>query len=244
MMGDYAITLQADSFMTSRQDHAPGGNRPDLALLPGVRLVVSEEAEEHMRLNEGLVKQMTGGSPITAAAKFKKPVTFDPQYLWMLIGNHLVKVRDGDEAIWTRIPTIPFNVCVPKQAEKKEIKLYLTTDARALRAALAWAMRGCLEWQRAGLKPWAPEVLATTAMYRDRMNALAKFVEDQCVLEFERQIPVALLRPAYLRWCQEQKVRPLSEKEMSERLRDLQCEPFKSTGGVRAWRGIDLKKEN
>ena len=241
LMGDYAAVLQADSFMVSRQDNAPGGNRPDLAMLPGVRLVVSEEAEEHMKLDEGLVKQMTGGASITAAAKFKRPVTFQPEYLWMLIGNHLVRVRDGEEAIWTRIPTIPFNVCVKKQEEKKEIKQYLTTDPRALQAALAWAVRGCLAWQEVGLKPWAPEVLATTAMYRDRMNALADFVEAECDLGVDLKVPAVTLRTRYMRWCTENRVRALTEKEMAARLRDLKCDPAKGTGGLRVWKGIKLK---
>jgi putative DNA primase/helicase len=243
MLGDYATSVQADTFMVSRRDNGGAANRPDLARLQGVRLVVSAEAEEHQRLDEGLVKQITGGDPITAAAKYKDPVTFVPEFLWMLYGNHLVKVRDDEPAIWTRIRVLPFDVAVEKGQEDPRIKEYLINNPKAHAAILAWAVEGLARYQDEGLKVVPEQIRRATEGYRNAMNALSAFIGEWCVLDPNAKVETPALRLAYVRWCEEQRVilkARLNLTEMAERLRGLDCLEGKS-GSTRWWKGIRLK---
>jgi putative DNA primase/helicase len=202
-LGDYATTVPAEVFMRSRRDNEGEGNRPTLARLKGKRLVVSAEASDHHQLDDGLVKLITGGDPLPATAKYEHPIVFTPEFLWILHGNYLVKVRGDDAAIWNRIRLVPFNVTVKKEAEDPEIKKYLTTDPAARSAIFAWCVEGLRRYRAnpVGLKNPPPEVVKATADYRDKMNALAAFIEACCVLEPTARVSAGELRLRYEAWC-------------------------------------------
>jgi putative DNA primase/helicase len=248
MLGDYATTVQAEAFMRSRRDNEGEGNRPTLARLKGTRLVVSAEASDHHQLDDGLVKLITGGDPLPATAKYEHPIVFKIEFLWILHGNYLVKVRGDDPAIWNRIRLVPFKVTVKKEAEDPTIKAYLTTDPAARSAVLAWCVEGLRRYQASpvGLKNPPPEVVKATEEYRDKMNALAAFIEACCVLEPGARVSASELRLRYEAWCIRENVPAksrASSKDMAERLRELRCEEAR-TKSERYWVGIRLQKPN
>jgi len=247
-LGDYATTVPAEVFMRSRRDNEGEGNRPTLARLKGKRLVVSAEASDHHQLDDGLVKLITGGDPLPATAKYEHPIVFTPEFLWILHGNYLVKVRGDDAAIWNRIRLVPFNVTVKKEAEDPEIKKYLTTDPAARSAIFAWCVEGLRRYRAnpVGLKNPPPEVVKATADYRDKMNALATFIEACCVLEPTARVTAGELRLRYEAWCIRENIPAKSRagsKDMAERLRELRCEEAR-TKSERSWVGIRLQKPN
>ena len=248
MLGDYATTVPAEAFMRSRRDNDGEGNRPTLARLKGTRLVVSAEASDHHQLDDGLVKLITGGDPLSATAKYEHPMVFKIEFLWVLHGNYLVKVRGDDPAIWNRIRLVPFNVTVKKEAEDPTIKAYLTSDPAARSAVLAWCVEGLRRYQAnpVGLKKPPPEVVKATEEYRDKMNALATFIEACCVLEAGARVSASELRTRYEAWCIRENVPAksrASSKDMAERLRELRCEEAR-TKSERYWVGIRLQKPN
>ena len=57
IMGDYAINIQPETIMVKKTN---GGPSSDIARLKGARFVTCVEPDEGMRLNEGLIKQLTG----------------------------------------------------------------------------------------------------------------------------------------------------------------------------------------
>jgi putative DNA primase/helicase len=59
---DYSMKANADLLMTSRGERHP----TEVAGLFGMRLVVASETHQGRRLNEALVKDLTGGEPIRA----------------------------------------------------------------------------------------------------------------------------------------------------------------------------------
>ncbi|MGM4906927.1 hypothetical protein AB8B24_27045 [Tardiphaga sp. 866_E4_N2_3] len=80
IMGDYAKTLGFESLVGEgirRGDQAT----PDLARLPGARLVRVSEPEGAVRLKEGLIKSLTGGEPMSVRHLNKGFFEFKPQNL-------------------------------------------------------------------------------------------------------------------------------------------------------------------
>ena len=80
-MGDYATNIQPETIMVK-----PSGSsaNSDIARLKGARLVTSVEPNEGMRINEGLLKQLTGDDIVTARKLYGDEFEFKPEFkLWM-----------------------------------------------------------------------------------------------------------------------------------------------------------------
>jgi putative DNA primase/helicase len=70
---------------------------------------VSSETKEYSIDDIDRFKRLTGGDPITADVKFKKPVTFTPYAKLIVASNKLPNVRDrNDKAFWRRWLIVEF----------------------------------------------------------------------------------------------------------------------------------------
>jgi putative DNA primase/helicase len=203
-LGDYATNIQPETIMVK-----PGTSGPtsDIARLKGARFVNCAEPNEGVRLNEGLVKQLTGGDKVTASKKYENEFEFYPEFkLWMST-NHKPVIRGTDVGIWRRICLIPFTVCIPEDKVDKHLKFKLRCE---LPGILKWAVDGCLMWQREGLEQ-PNAVKQATAEYRSEMDVISAFIEECCEVgageEWDRD-----LYEAYVKWAKEN-----NEYEMSSR---------------------------
>jgi putative DNA primase/helicase len=91
------------------------GATPELARLPGARTVMTNEIEDNSWLAESLIKQMTGGDPLTARNLYQDYFEFVPQFKLFIAGNHKPIIRGDDIGIWRRIHLIPFLVTIPQE---------------------------------------------------------------------------------------------------------------------------------
>lgn len=124
-MGDYATNIQPETIMVK-----PSGSsaNSDIARLKGARLVTSVEPNEGMRINEGLLKQLTGDDIVTARKLYGDEFEFKPEFkLWMAT-NHKPIIRGTDTGIWRRIHIIPFTVSIPKEKIDKNLKYKLKAE--------------------------------------------------------------------------------------------------------------------
>ncbi len=235
ILGSYGKRTPSDTLMLKQV----GGVTNDLARLAGARLVVAAELAEGRRLNENLVKDMTGGDKITARYLFHESFEFYPQYhLWMY-GNHKPTITGTDEGIWRRIRLIPFDVTIPEGEVDKELPHKLEIEYPGI---LAWAVQGCLEWQRSGLP--APEAVArATREYREEMDILGAFIAERCIRLSTAQVTKIALYNAYAEWCKAGGLNALPEFVFKRKLKeDLGLVPDGREGGTgRAlYQGIGL----
>ena len=110
ILGDYAQQTPTETLVATHNNGIPN----DLARLRGARFVSAVETGEGNRLDEGLVKQMTGGDRITARFLRQEFFEFTPVFKLFLATNHKPVIRGTDEAIWRRIHLIPFRVMIPE----------------------------------------------------------------------------------------------------------------------------------
>ena len=178
MLGDYASNAQPDTLMLqSRVGSLGGGANSDIARLKSARFVTCEEPTEGVRLNEGLLKQLTGGSKVTCRFLYGDEFEYTPEFKIWVATNHKPVVRGTDVGIWRRIKLIPFEVNIPKNKVDKNLKYKLRQEFPQI---LAWAVEGCMKWQAEGLDE--PEcVREATKDYKQEMDLIAGFVE-QCVM--------------------------------------------------------------
>ena len=121
-MGDYATNIQPESIMVANRST---GANSDIARLKGSRFVTTVEPSEGMRLNEGLIKQLTGGDKVTARFLYGKEFEFEPEFKLWISTNHKPIIRGRDDGIWRRIHLIPFTVQIPKDKVDKKFKIQI-----------------------------------------------------------------------------------------------------------------------
>lgn len=164
VLGEYSTQADFTTFLEKKGD----GPRNDIARLYGARAVTSSEVGEGKRLNESLVKTLTGGDVVAARYLYAETFEFAPQFKLWLGANHRPIIRGTDYAIWRRIRLIPFTVQIPDDQQDKGLKAALRAE---LPGVLAWAVAGCLLWQQYGLG--APlEVTHATDQYRRESDTL------------------------------------------------------------------------
>ncbi|MHB8419129.1 MAG: DNA primase family protein [Myxococcales bacterium] len=235
-MGDYARAAPADLFVASKGDRHP----TEVASLLGVRFAPCVETREGARLNEVLLKQLTGGDTVTARRMREDFWEFSPVAKLWLGTNHRPAIRGTDEAIWRRVRLIPFTVTIPEQERDKKLPTKLRAE---LPGILAWAVRGCLAWQRDGLSPPA-EVTGATADYRQAEDRLGLWIAERCLIGSNRQATAADLYADFCRWAEEHRESAPSAKTFGESLADRGFERDRAgKDRSKIWRGIGLLEE-
>lgn len=191
--GDYSSNIQPETIMV--KPTSGGGANSDIARLKSARLVTSVEPNEGMRLNEGLIKQLSGEDPVTARKLYGDEFEFMPEFkLWMAT-NHKPIIRGTDTGIWRRVHMIPFEVQIPDEKKDKHLAGKLR---RELPGIFNWAVEGFAMYQREGLKMPAA-VYKAVAEYRHEMDVISLFIEECC--EPGGEVPANVLYTAYKEWA-------------------------------------------
>lgn len=138
-LGTYAQTVQFDTFM----ERDANAIRNDLAKMDKTRLVVASEGQEGARLDEGIVKQITGQDPVTCRFLHKEFFTYVPRFKIVLVTNHRPVIKGTDRGIWRRVTLMPFPVQIPPGQKDKMLKDKLITE---LPGILSWAVAGFHAW--------------------------------------------------------------------------------------------------
>lgn len=243
--GDYASTLAAESLMQRR-----GGDDDRLmqrrAALRGMRFVVASETGEGARLNEALIKSLTGNERITARHLYGEQFEFDPTHTLWLATNHKPGIRDTTNSIWDRMKLIPFSVRFVTDEDATgdpgEIRANKKLGKELLRerqGILAWLVAGCLEWQQNGIGT-AKRIKEATQEYRTDEDLLGRFIEECCHVVRKSAIQASQLYGAYTKWCEGNGERPVSQTAFGRALTERGFERKRRESG-NEWQGIGLR---
>lgn len=233
VFGDYAANIQPETIMV--KSNSGNSINSDIARLKGARLVTSVEPNEGVRINEGLLKQLTGDDPVTARKLYSEEFEFKPEFkLWMAT-NHKPIIRGTDTGIWRRIHMIPFTVQIPEDKVDKQLKHKLKAEMTAI---FKWCVDGCLLWQHEGLKmPRA--VLDSVREYRREMDVISAFIEDRC--EPSGSVQSSTLYAAYSQWAEENNEYRMSATKFSIEMAKRYEKVNTRTG--KYYNGLSLNKD-
>lgn len=243
LLGDYAEKGVDDLLMTIKGDNHPTTK----ATLFGKRLVAVVESAEGAKLNESLVKELTGGDTITARRLYENYWSFKPTHKLILCTNHKPMVKGTDDGIWRRTKLVEFGQKFwdPDRGETgpehlradKELLGKLKAERNGI---LSWAVRGCQEWLENGLRP--PKcVTAATDKYRQTQDVIGQWVDDCCKTgpkDFRSK--AGDLYRSYCDWMDAAGERPVSQRRFGESLGERGYE--RQNSGGKWWLGITLDK--
>jgi len=194
MMGEYGTTTQSKSFTTDR-----GEISNDIAALAGMRLVCASENSSDSKLDESLIKQLTGGELISARFLHKEFFTYKPRFkLWWAF-NHPPMISDMTTSIWRRIKIIPFTEVLPESEWDKNLATKL--KEKEIPGIFNWAVEGLKEYNLHGLQQ--PDVITrATKSYKNDQDILLDFFTSTYEMTEEQkdEIKASDLYSAYKTW--------------------------------------------
>jgi len=228
----YGRKVGADTFMKAKHQE---DNQRKAATLAGPRFVCTSEVDEEHRLNEQLIKDITGGDTIEGRRLYQEAFTFKPQFKPWMYGNHKPDIRGTDDAIWSRVRLVPFEVSF-KGREDLDLADKLEAE---LSGILNWAIKGCLDWQRQGLRPPA-KVQAATQAYREEMDVFGPFIRECCVIHPRADVWANDLWNAYKAWCANAGVREHNQTKFGRYLTTNRWRADGTSGRVKRL-GIGLR---
>jgi P4 family phage/plasmid primase-like protien len=106
VLGQYKGTVPI-SLVTQKRTSI-GNTSSEIYQLIGTRYAVMQEPSKGDVINEGVMKEITGGDPIVCRALFKDSVTFIPQFKLAVCTNNLFDIKSNDDGTWRRIRVVNF----------------------------------------------------------------------------------------------------------------------------------------
>ena len=184
MSGDYGT--KGDSSLLVRGDrYDPSRAQPTVVALKGKRFCVVQEIPQGRTMDETLVKDLTGGDPITARRLHENTMTFWPSHMLWVYGNFRLKIEDT--TIFNRLYEIPFTVEFAKGDPRRDDDLP---------AKLSAELPGIFNRFLAGYQRFVSrnrqltpsrQVVAATASYRQESDSAARFIAERYRIMRTRQ---------------------------------------------------------
>lgn len=170
--GGYAGNTQIETFLDHGRSQSGGQATPQLAKLPGVRMLRTSEPDKGAKLAEALIKAITGGDMIDARHLNREFFSFVPQFKLTMFGNYQPKITGTDDGIWARVRIVPWLVKIPQERRDQALLEKLKREASGIFNRL---LDGLRDWIDKGLiEPQA--VTSATQKYREDSDPLGRFL--------------------------------------------------------------------
>lgn len=196
VLGTYTVTLPFVSFTAGGAQQGSSAT-PDLAMLPGRRLVTAAESRVTARFDEARLKALTGEDRISARPLYGEPFSFVPVAKLVFLFNERPRVSDTSHGFWRRALLVPFNRQFSAEEADRELASKLRAEGSGI---LNWLLAGCLAWQRQGLNPPA-EVRSAVDEWRCESDVIQEFLVSGCDPEPGLWVHARDLYAAFIGWC-------------------------------------------
>ena len=166
-----------------------GGTSSELIQLKGVRYAVMQEPTKSVKLNEGVMKELTGGDPLQARALFQESETFETQFKLVVCTNNLFDIESNDDGTWRRIRKCDFLSKFVDETEKhrEEGNPYVFPKDKSLKerlpdlAPVFASMLVKRAFETNGIVEDCDYVLSASNKYRKGQDHIAAFVSERVV---------------------------------------------------------------
>ena len=165
-----------------------GGTSSEVLQLKGVRYAVMQEPSKGVKLNEGIMKELTGGDPIQARGLYSESEIFEPQFNLVVCTNNLFDIESNDDGTWRRIRKCDFMAKFVDEGETHtDDTPYIYVKDKGLKdklpefAPVFASMLVKRAFETNGIVEDCETVLNASKKYRKGQDHIAAFVSDRIV---------------------------------------------------------------
>jgi putative DNA primase/helicase len=240
-IGDYGATATSDLFMAKQNE----GVNNDVARLSGVRFLIAEETEEGKRLNEALVKQLTGGTTMTARFLRQEFFQFMPKFIAVMMTNHAPMVRGTDKGIWRRLKLVPWDYDFEQDPERRDRDQVMRELKEEAPGIINWLVEG-LKYRLAvpSMEVLEPAcVRDATAKYKTDSDILHQYIDEYMFHEDGAKIEKDNFYTGFAEWAKSSGFMAPSKRLVGQRLIERGWKDSRGTGGKRIWLEWRLRGE-
>ena len=223
-----------------------GGTSDEVLKLKGVRYAVMQEPSKGVKLNEGIMKELTGGDPIQARGLYSESEIFEPQFNLVVCTNNLFDIESNDDGTWRRIRKCDFLAKFIDEGETyNEETPYVYLKDKSLKdklpklASVFASMLVKRAFETDGIVEDCDTVLNASNKYRKGQDHIAAFVSDKVIKTGNNKdrIKKTELAGEFKKWFEESQGSRKTPK--GEELYEYMNKKFgqcKSTG----WHGVKI----
>lgn len=225
-----AVGLPRESIVGG-SERSSGGASPDIARLYGRRMVRVLEVAGNQKLQEDMIKKLTGGEKIPVRALYKGFFEFANFAKAHMSGNDFPQIDGQDNGIWRRMLVVHWDQTIPED-ERGDFETVVGRFVhREGPGILNWMVQGVCDYLAHGLVI-ADAVRADTKDYRDDMDPVGEYIAA-CVSGVPgRKVQAHAMYEAYVSWSMANAKKPVSLMRLGKRMK----QSFeKSEIGGRIW---------
>ena len=185
-LGDYKGTVPIT--LVTEKRNAIGGTSSEIIQLKGIRYAVMQEPSKGVKLNEGIMKELTGGDPIQGRALYCESETFEPQFNLVVCTNNLFDIESNDDGTWRRIRKCDFvSKFIDEDEPHTDETPYIYPKDKTLKdklplfAPVFASMLVNIAFETEGNVVDCEYVLSASNKYRNRQDHIAAFVLENIV---------------------------------------------------------------
>jgi P4 family phage/plasmid primase-like protien len=207
-LGEYKGTVPIT--LVTEKRNSIGGTSSEVMQLKGIRYAVMQEPSKESRINEGVMKELTGGDPIQGRALYCDSEIFEPQFKLVVCTNSLFEFGSNDDGTWRRIRKCDF---VSKFVDEDETYTddteFIFPKDKGLKEKLPkWApvfasMLVDISFVSEGNVKDCDIVLESSNKYRQGQDHISAFVNETVVKEAGKTVGKRAISQAFTIWFQE-----------------------------------------
>ena len=245
-LGEYKGTVPI-TLVTDKRSSI-GGATPEIMQLKGVRYAVMQEPSKESVINEGIMKELTGGDPLLGRALYSDSEIFTPQFSLVVCTNALFEIKSNDDGTWRRMKLVDFlsKFITEGESHTDDTKYVFPKDKGLKEKLPAWATvfismlvkKAC---ETGGEVKDCPEVVSASNKYRQSQDCISGFISDKIMNDATGYINKKILNDCFKEWFNvnygNRKPPKLSE------LVEVMEKKYGRLNSQNRWKGIKLKEE-
>jgi putative DNA primase/helicase len=199
VMGEYATVGQRESFVRkANSNRIPA----DIASMEGKRIVLVDELNDNQKMDDALLKDISGGGSIKAEAKNVNPWEYTPRFILHFRTNYLPDIPSDPSIVrrfhpvkWTATPTsVEWNTF--RDDSFRSVDDFLLQEAPGI---LNWILAGTRDYLENGLQ--MPDDLEKEALAMLKENdPFLIFMSETTAVQENHKLEGRKLHEAYAQW--------------------------------------------
>lgn len=212
VLGDYGGTIDVNFICRSKLGRNYASANPMVCGLKACRFLTMNESDDGSKLDESLIKNYTGGDPISTRELYGTAFSFTPQFTMWLSANTLPDIYDKSIFSSERVKVIPFNRHFNKEEQDPDLKQkFLTEEAKT--TIFQWLLDGYELYTKEGLNNPPVSVASEVEQYEKDNDITALFLEDKCEMKEDEMTLRNALYSTFKNWCNQNGVQSLKSSQ-------------------------------